>query len=398
MEEPNEAAPTLDRRTTAEDDYLTVTLLASGLAGIIRQRSDDLWGGEVPGLLPDSWRVAFARLWWRFTEQHVTPLENDLALLKLCTEPFAMWPVRLALSEIDSYNALLHGEELSLFAEQAARLGKSDVEAEWVENRLHQALRRAAEENGGNAERIESAYALLRRFIIDHPVLTDNEIRGLERRFGACDANGQTFVRALINAAYLGHPISGPYQYRRCPQCRNTLGPVGAACETVGCAGGVPEEVTVSALAMVYEYHRATRRYIHDPGLVECRIFDAITTSKELTNAVRAVLFAGVDAVDVLVEFLDPPQLDDSDTPRVLERWGVDAKDHASARLLGRGFTWPQDFDCDERFLALPTHRAEQVGYVEDLEVELEGRVRVTVVSEGELLLRIKRRAKRLGW
>jgi REase associating with pPIWI_RE len=82
----------------------------------------------------------------------------------------------------------------------------------------------------------------------------------------------------------------------------------------------------------------------------------------------------------------------------VVEAWGVDAKDQVSASLLGREFAWPSSIDCQQRFLALPTHRAEQAGYVADLEAELDGRVAgVQVVSERELIAKVKARARRLA-
>jgi hypothetical protein len=390
------ASPVLsDRMSTAEDDYLTVELLASGLAAILRQRGGISWGTEVVGLLPDAWRVGFSRLWWRFTEQGVVAPQSDLELLRLCAQPMASWPVELALSQSDLWNALLAGEELSSFAEQAARLGCRDVEAEWAENRVHQALRRAAEENGGDPAGSERAYARLRRFLIDHPVVADLDVARLEREYGKADNSGQTFVRTLINAAYNSRTAAGAFEYLRCPGCGNTLSHKSEACGTAGCPGGAAQRASTRALAVVFEHHRATRRFVHDPGLVECRIFDALAGCEELSGVVRTTLYPAVDALDVLIEFLEPAS--DGSVARTVETWGVDAKDQASARLLGRGFTWPQYPACDRRFLALPAHRADQPGYVGDLEAELEGRVEVSVIEERRLTQRVKAHARGLS-
>src|ERR1022692_1143974 len=58
--------------TRVDDDYLTVTMLSAGLAGILRRRSRAGQGdGRSEGLLPAPWRVAFSRLWWRCHEQGV---------------------------------------------------------------------------------------------------------------------------------------------------------------------------------------------------------------------------------------------------------------------------------------------------------------------------------------
>lgn len=96
------------------DDYLTLALLASGLAAILRQRAGESWQGEKPGLLPGAWRVAFARLWWRLRERDSNALRSDLELLDLCAQPLATSPIDLAISEAD--NVLLVGQDLSPFA------------------------------------------------------------------------------------------------------------------------------------------------------------------------------------------------------------------------------------------------------------------------------------------
>ena len=81
------------------------------------------------------------------------------------------------------------------------------------------------------------------------------------------------------------------------------------------------------------------------------------------------------------------------------ETWGADAKDQASARLLGRGFVWPAvGPECSQRFLVLPRHRAEEPGYIADLSGELEGRVSgVQVVSEKRFLALVAGRARQVG-
>ena len=80
----------------------------------------------------------------------------------------------------------------------------------------------------------------------------------------------------------------------------------------------------------------------------------------------------GLDTLDILVEFLSTGDGESM----VEETWGADAKDQASARLLGRAFTWPAgEPECSQRFLVLPEHRADEPGYVADLTAELEGRV-----------------------
>ena len=97
--------------------------------------------------------------------------ESDLDLLAWCARPLAAWPVALSLSAQDLQSCLVVGEELSGFAEQGARMAGADVEAEWTENRVYQALRTAALASGGDDDaEVERVYAVLRRRLIDHPV------------------------------------------------------------------------------------------------------------------------------------------------------------------------------------------------------------------------------------
>jgi uncharacterized protein YuzE len=379
-----------------DDDYLTVTMLAAGLAGILARRSGAGQGGRrSDGLLPAAWRAGYARMWWRCQEQGVSAPESDLDLLAWCARPFAAWPVELSLSGQDLQSCLVVGEELSGFAEQGARLAGADVEAEWTENRVYQALRTAALASGGDDDaEVERVYAVLRRRLIDQPVVTDLELKQWEREFARTDGSGQTYVRRLVDEAYVPRSATGTYRYFRCPDCRNTVPDAVASCGTPGCPAGAAEAVTARALTVVYEQHRATRRFFHDPGLVEARLFDALAGNPELAGRVRVTAYPGIDALDVLIEFLQ----DDDGRVVAVETWGADAKDQESARLLGKAFSWPGSLPCDRRFLVLPEHRARQAGYVGDLTAELDGRVGgIEVVAEKRLLSMVTTEARRLA-
>jgi hypothetical protein len=380
-----------------DDDYLTVTMLAVGLSRILRRRSLSGRGsdGDSDGLLPAAWRVAFSRLWWRCHEQAVASPDDDLDLLKWCTTPFAVWDVALGLSDADLQQCLLVGDELSDFAEESARLGGGDIEAEWQERLVYSALRAAAQANGsGDSKRTDLVYGTLRRRLIDFPVVSDRVVLSWEREFDRADGSGQTYVRHLVNAAYVARPQTGKFRYLRCPACGNTVPDLLAACGTPGCPSGPAVSVSTTVLAVVYEQHRATRRFIHDPGLVEARLFEALNGEK-FAGRVRVTPYPVLDTLDILIEFLSPGGRQSA----VEETWGADAKDHASARLLGRSFSWPSgEPECSQRFLVLPAHRAEEPGYISDLTGEMEGRTDgVQVVSETKFLRLVAGRARQTG-
>lgn len=321
---------------------------------------------------------------------------SDLEVMQWCAKPFATWELRLHLSDTDLQQTLVLHDELSTFAEQAARMtAATDVEAEWVENGVFRAINTVASFNGGDDDKlVEAIYAKLRRLLIDTPVLSDLSLLKLEAQLPAKDGNGQTHLRKLIDTAYDSHPASDRYRYIRCKICENTLASLDDRCPTPGCTGD-PAHAELAVNRRVYELHRAARRFIRDPGLVETRIFDRLELLIDETGyLVEVTAYPGLDTLDVLVEFLSE---DITGQREVIETWGIDAKDQLSARLLGRKFSWPKDLACDRRFLALPLHRARQFNYVADLKAELEGRVhRVEVVDEEALLMLVKKRAQEL--
>ena len=368
------------------DDYLTVTMLSAGLTDIVCRR-DRVVAGErnEAGLLPAAWRVAFSRIWWKCTTQGVRPLRTDLELLALCSRPLITWPVEFNLSDTDLQRSLLTGDELSSFAEEGARLSGIDVEAEWVENRVYEALRTAALANGADSNAVDAVYASLRRFLINHVVASDHEIRALERQFPQRDSSGQTYARHVVDAAYTVRPAVGHQTLMVCPGCGNEVNGASFKCSTSGCSGGAPKKLVVNCLAAIFEQHRGTKLFIHDPGLVESRIMDRLNVP-QLRQRIAVIPYPSLDTLDLLITFLDV-------AGNVVETWGVDAKDQVSARLLGRWFKWPSQICCQRRFLALPRHRAAEPGYIKDLEVELEGRAPgVVVISEDALIAQVKAR------
>lgn len=386
-------------RPTPEDDYQMLVLLSVGLL-LIRESCQDSHTGErlddpQIGLLPGPWRIGMARLWWRCHEQGATPPESDIQLFAWCRLPFSDWPIDLTLSPLDRHASLIdETDQLTDFTEQAGRLiHVSDLDAELTENRINADLRTVAVLNAdGDDILARENYVLLRRLIMDHTVLTDHEVRRLARKFKTAGPSGQPAIIDLINLAYHRRNVADAAALWRCTRCENLLEHDGASCRTPGCRGG-SESFTVEAQAHYFTLHRAARRFIHDPGLVEKRVHDELAA--QLSDLpVRLTQYPLNDRLDLLIEFLQ----DGPSGPEVVETWGADAKDHTSPRLLGRGFRWPKDLPCEGgRFLVLPMHRFRRRGYVGELKTELSGRTNVTAISEDAFCKAVIARAKGLA-
>lgn len=377
-----------------EDDYLIVTLLSAGLAEILDRRarsgSDE---ANTDGLLPVAWRAGFGRLWMRCAQLGQLPDWSDLDLLALCGRPMRTWPVALRLSSADLDQSLLDGGRLTDFAVQGVQSAGSDVEAGWTQRRVFESLIQAASQNGKSPTETQEAYACLRRFLIDYAVVDDTRVMELERHLPKRDNSGQTYVLKLIRTAYDQKPATGDERYRLCRRCGNVVARRGVPCGTAGCGADEPTRfVDLRPLAVTYEQNRATRRYIHDPGLVEARLLDDLHDD-ELAGTIRVTPYPKLDQLDILIEFLDR-----SGKTQVVETWGVDAKDQVSATLLGRSFTWSTDIRCDRRYLALPVHRWRRAGYGKDLRAALAGRGHdVQVIDEKNLLRKVRERARELS-
>ncbi|MFD5784587.1 hypothetical protein [Streptomyces sp. NPDC126933] len=372
------------------DDYMTLKLLAAGLARILWERQRVCEGAEpTTGLLPLAWRSGMTRLWWRALEQGIDPPVSDMVVFAWCRRPLGHWPVQLDVSGSDAESLLIDGEELSAFADEAARLApKSDAEAELTENRAFAKLQIAAEMHGRTEEEVQQAYVALRLFLIEAPVVSDLELNKLTGRFKAVDRHGRLYVRDFFDAAYQYRKTGGVASCRVCNDCGNPLHEGVDVCGTPGCAG-VPIMRRLKVLEGYYVQHRGVRVCMHDPGLVEKRLFDALGDLPE--GRARLHRWPGIDACDVAVEFPDPAAPDDPDQS---EWWAGDAKDCTSATMLGRSFTWNQRMRAGRRFLILPWHRFEQKHYVDDLKREMQGRSDgVRVVSEGDFVSKARVRA-----
>ncbi|MFB1044220.1 restriction endonuclease-related protein [Streptomyces chrestomyceticus] len=358
------------------DDYMTLELLAVGLAGIQANQQKALWStaqpsGDPTGF-PPAWKAGVTRLLWRALEAGCHELVSYADAFRWCCMPLGKWPLALSVAPSDSELRLIENGRPSAFTEQAARLLLSkDPEAELIENRCYELMIASADRNGETEQAVQDNYVQLRGFLTTRAVASDIDLLGLLRAFPAKDANGQPWVKRWFSQCYRAQPASGAVTLSFCDGCENPV-PGQRDCGTPGCMGALTTR-TVELMSEYFVQNRAVRRFFHDPGLAEQRMFAAL----EPEFGQRLHPWWGMDAVDVAIDF------DGTGKMGVGEWWAADVKDHASATLLGRSFRWNPRAASQRRVLVIAQHRFEQPDYVDDLTTSLEGRAQgVEIMGE----------------
>jgi hypothetical protein len=374
------------------DDYMTVQLLAAGLARIQMDQYRALWSNPSPGTqavgLPSAWNAGVNRLWWRAMESGMTQLPTHMDVFSWCTRPLGQWPLALEITESDRWLILVENGRPSAFADEAARLAMAkDPAAELVENRSFELLMSTADRNADRESQVQENYVELRSFLIDNAVASDLDLAALLRRFPAKNSHGQPWVKEWFLHAYQHRPVSGTTVLEVCDGCDNLLPGGQAHCGTPGCVGKATHR-NVETMSELYVQRMPIRRFFHDPGLAERRLFDAVRP----VLGKRMHPWWCMDAVDLAIDFDGTGRMGEG------EWWAADVKDHASAALLGRNFRWDRRADARHRFLVLAQHRFDSRGYVGDLEAAMDGRVHdVEIVGEEDFVHAVLRRASERG-
>ncbi|MGJ5982058.1 hypothetical protein ACSCB3_33685 [Streptomyces scabiei] len=189
------------------DDYMTLELLAAGLAGIQANQQKALWSSAQPSVdptgFPPAWKAGVTRLLWRALEDGCREVTSHADVFRWCRVPLGQWPLALCVAQSDSELLLIENGRPSAFAEQAARLLLSkDPEAELVENRCYELMIAVADRNGETEQEVQNNYVQLRGFLTKHAVASDIDLLGLLRAFPAKDTNGQPWVKHWFSQCY----------------------------------------------------------------------------------------------------------------------------------------------------------------------------------------------------
>ena len=287
-----------------------------------------------------------------FAYQHgLTGLQDPSDYYNLCSTPLGDWGLPLLPSETESESVFIAYDDISedcLALGQPAVEGVADVEAEMTENIMLDI------KDACLHLRNPQAYVHCRRFLIEHPICTRDELEEL-----ASVLPGNSLPR-LLSSAYEdvpGHFVVGG-SIDTCPHCGWTIRwttdrkpfCVISRCNSVIQTGANVSSVITSAPGRLLRLKRGLQMYVGVPGLSELKLADELAKIK----GVEIGLWPGFDAYDLRVVFTGTG-----------EAWAVDVKDYRNpARLAREVKPFRAAPSWNQAFYAFPEHRRSR-GYMQ---------------------------------
>ena len=181
-------------------------------------------------------------------------------------------------------------------------------------------------------------YSYLRRFLIEHPLMSDFDRRELILKY-----NSNEFIIDLISSAF-ENSVTNTH---RCPKCGWTLKFYGQEikCSSVACEKffkrkGLNEAEKIDSAKFPYRLNLGVMRYIARPGKIELDIKKYCDDNNILSD-----LWPEMDKYDIKITFSNG------------EVWGIDAKTYGNPYLLSRSIKNDISFqsaNIDKGFYVIP--------------------------------------------
>jgi hypothetical protein len=301
-----------------------------------------------------------------------------------CERPLAQWPVELEGCPFDLDEPIIDrwSATLTEFGEDLARASDPRLDSNLVDEAVFGLLRGTAAEHPDL-----DVYRPFRRFLIEHPVLIEDEFRMFR---GDLPAALVESARAMLDLAYRPWIGSRSTSLTICGRCRNSLasGDGPPRCLTPWCQaldGGVPTHVPVAAGSEWYEQRRGVRLYISLPGLAELDL-------ERRLNQIRGVqvrLWPGPpgrpDVYDLAIEFSNG------------EVWAADVKDHHHPFRLGQTKEIPPVYGTEtRRILVVPAWRMSRPDYRQRAYAQVVS-PSIELIDSDQLVHQARRKARRLA-
>lgn len=352
-----------------------VPLLAVGLTRLIAQVED---GAILRALYNNAWERGARMLTLECLRRGIpAPTHAGMVIEEWCRRTPTSWPLPLsATGRLYDEPLLSEDGELTPLCQELARgLEHGDAELEICES-LMGMVRTIAQ-----SRRSQEGYVAFRRFLIEHPVATQDELSdaGSQRELTPFAATlHELYERIptsaihdgdLLRCGYCGWTLERRQERLRCgsPRCR-------ALTENFS-RGTVTE--TYDVVDPPLRVRRAIRQYVVAPGIYELNLADEVEAFGLICQ-----LWPSYDRYDVRVIFDDG------------EVWAIDVKDWKYPHLLGRQLTTFADDapDWQHAFFAIPDVRVtENRAYLTTLR-ELTRSDGFSILTISDLVARIRRR------
>lgn len=269
---------------------------------------------------------------------------------KLCEQPFEEWGVEID-DEIDSSDSLLFfGEPTELTIELAEAFGGSVLSQE--QTKIATALLQHCQSHTQGVQ----IYTKFRRFIIEHPVLSNQEFVEAKGSFGL-----GVGLSDLLDECY--EPVPSCYElegnFYACPYCHalagvNPQGQVIANSSCNRCPPGRRLKRKVKLPSDCLKLKRGIERFWFYPGRAEIQLF------KKLVDLGLSVeLYPECDRYDLKITFESG------------EVWALDLKDYFNPYLLVRNLgdePIPSEPSWDVAYIVIPAERKkDRPAYLKEL-------------------------------
>jgi len=215
------------------------------------------------------------------------------------------------------YNVLLDEADLSPERPEAVRLALDNYTFRQIIRRLHNRKTSHPQDE----QTLQKEYVLLRRFLIEHPIVSAHEI---------VTAFAATWVVTPQVVSELYEPCTAPqWVCKRCGPLYREDGQLRGIRPSV-CSDHLSRQVIVEKVENVVDLRRI-RPGIHwrtcFPGIPELSLYDAIKAlSSQFNGQLGAVeLWPGLDQYDLRLHFNNDGSV-----------WAVDVKDHRDPQRLGK--------------------------------------------------------------
>ncbi|GER88982.1 hypothetical protein KDW_31440 [Dictyobacter vulcani] len=354
-----------------------LTLIASGLTSLLADVSK---GQPFHAPFPDAWQRGINMLAAECFLRNVDPPGHLHAAFELCRMPLKEWPVRFSLPSLLLDEALLdeNNQPTSLCREYA--LTRCDAEQEACQKIMVAVL------GDARHSRIPDAYVSFRQFLIEHPVVTEEELleKSFDPQVGTLGSHFIDLYERVPNSFFEADKVL------LCGFCGWTLQRTRGrlCCGDDRCRVLTGDFIQISiktkkgSPGKLFRVRPAIRRYVVAPGIYEIGLKNRL---EEMGIIVQ--LWPGFDAYDLQIFFSDDSV------------WAVDVKDWKFPHLLASHLTPLDDrgnLQWQRSFYAIPDQRIQEYhGYLDILQNAAAGN-NFSVLSINDLIEEIHKYKERL--